>query len=152
MVTEHEKETVRIRWGDAVDSGFQPVPHLLLKSQSELELTNSEMVVLLNILDFWWQSDSLPFPGVSMLAKRVGVTSRSIQRAVESLERKNFVKRALTLSPNGQERKGFEVDGIVSRLQEIARKKEVANKLGNNQQQKSPLDGGLLGSAAPMVK
>ncbi|WNC95573.1 helix-turn-helix domain-containing protein (plasmid) [Paraburkholderia sp. FT54] len=146
MVNEREREVVKIRWGDAVTSGFQPVPHLLFKCQTQLDLTNSEMVVLLNILDFWWQADSLPFPGVSMLAKRMGVSSRSVQRAVESLERKHFVKRASALSPSGQARKGFDVSGLVLRLQEMA-KTDVTKKLESNQQQKSPQDGGLLGSA-----
>ncbi|GJH13584.1 hypothetical protein CBA19CS11_32120 [Caballeronia novacaledonica] len=84
-------------------------------------MSNGEMVVLLNILDFWWQADQLPFPGVPALAKRMGVSNRSIQRAIESLEQKGLVTRSSTASPMGETRKAFDVSGLVARLVEISR-------------------------------
>lgn len=111
------EQTAMSRWGAAGADGFQPVPHALFKHQAALELSNSEMVTLLNILDFWWLSDRLPFPGVAMLAKRMGVSERSVQRAVERLEQRQLVKRSVIDLPDGEKRRGFDVSGLVARLE-----------------------------------
>jgi len=112
-------QTAMSRWGAAGIEGFQPVPHTLFKHQAALGLSNSEMVALLNILDFWWLSDRLPFPGVAMLAKRMGVSERSVQRAVEKLEQRQLVKRSVIDLPDGEKRRGFDVSGLVARLEEL---------------------------------
>jgi len=109
------------RWGVAGQDGFQPVPHSLFKHQAGLDLSNSELVTLLNILDFWWLSDRLPFPGVAMLAKRMGVSDRSVQRAVEKLENKGLIKRSSVDLPSGEQRRGFDVGGLIARLEELSK-------------------------------
>jgi hypothetical protein len=61
---------------------FQIVPDLLLKNQKTLGLNATEMVVLLNVLMHWWHRDQKPFPRSTTIAKRMGITVRTVQRAL----------------------------------------------------------------------
>jgi len=112
--------SVAARWGSAVNSGFQPVPHSLLEHQQSLGISNSELVALLNILDFWWHSDRLPYPGTALLARRMGVTERSVMRVLEGLTKKGFINRQAVLTSKGEKKRGFDVSGLVNSLQKIA--------------------------------
>lgn len=86
---------VKDRWGAAIDDGFLAIPNILLKKQHELELSSGELVTLLNILAFWWKEDALPFPGLATLAKRMGLTTRSVERHLKELVHKQLVERVV---------------------------------------------------------
>jgi predicted transcriptional regulator len=81
------------RWGEALDAGFLVVPVTLLRHQKALRLTDGAMVVLLNILAAWWYESRLPFPSTKTIADRMGVTTRSVQRHLASLEKRGLIRR-----------------------------------------------------------
>jgi hypothetical protein len=105
------------KWGDVAYGGFQIVPDLLLKNQKNLGLNATEMVVLLNVLMHWWYRNQKPFPRSTTISKRMGITVRSVQRALIALEdgglleREKGSKRATFLNP----------DGLVRKLSELAK-------------------------------
>jgi Crp-like helix-turn-helix domain len=82
----------RIR-GEAARAGFQAVPDLLLKHQESLNLNPTELVVLLNVLMHWWYRDQKPFPRPTTIARRMGSTVRTVQRAITKLQREGLVER-----------------------------------------------------------
>jgi DNA-binding MarR family transcriptional regulator len=82
----------RIR-GEAAQAGFQAVPDLLLKHQESLNLNPTELVVLLNVLMHWWYRDQKPFPRPTTIARRMGSTVRTVQRAITKLQREGLVER-----------------------------------------------------------
>lgn len=100
------------KWGWAAHRGYQAVPHSLFRYQAQLELTNGELVTLLNILDFWYTVENTPFPGVSALAKRMGTDPRSVQRHLKSLHEKGYAVR----ERGTDEKRRFRLDGLVKRL------------------------------------
>lgn len=77
---------IRARWDGAVTeglTGYTAVPDVLIRSQSQLKLSASEMVVVLNLLLHWWQGDGeWPYPRISTIASRMGVTQRTVERAI----------------------------------------------------------------------
>lgn len=86
------------KWGEAVAArGFAQVPnYLLLLNQflhRESRLTPTELLVLIELVGSWWKKDSLPFPSMSTLATRCGVSSRQIQRSINRLEKLELIKR-----------------------------------------------------------
>lgn len=81
------------KYGEASKGGFQGLPDILLKSQSTLGISSLEMVVLINILSFWWYAEKLPFPTAATISKRIGVSSRTIERAIKALTAKELLKR-----------------------------------------------------------
>jgi DNA replication protein DnaD len=81
---------VRHRLGVVGWPGFAPVPHLLLLHQNELGLTSKELNVFLNIFMHWHDAKRLPFPHTATIAKRMGVSRRPVQNAVNSLKKKGL--------------------------------------------------------------
>lgn len=84
---------IQQRWGQkALRRGFVVVPVLLLRLQSKLELDNSEFVVLLNLLSTWHETEKPVYLAVGQVAKNMGVSDRTIQRMLSSLEKKKFIR------------------------------------------------------------
>ncbi len=77
---------VYAKYGEASVAGFQAVPDLLLKHQGNLGLSPTDLTVLLNVLMHWWYPEQKPFPRSTTIAKRMGVTPRTVQRSLQQLE------------------------------------------------------------------
>jgi DNA-binding MarR family transcriptional regulator len=92
---EAVKMTVKERWQGAVaeGSGFVAVPLSLLRMQGTLKLTATDMVVLVNLLVHWWDPNRAVFPRSTTIAKRMGVTTRTVQRATDKMVRAGLLER-----------------------------------------------------------
>jgi predicted transcriptional regulator len=85
---------VRERFGVVADAGFQPLPDMLIFHQADLGLSSEELNVLLNILAHWYDSERMPYPRVSTIAKRMGVSERTVQRSLSRLRTRGFLQKA----------------------------------------------------------
>ncbi|GMN14758.1 helix-turn-helix domain-containing protein [Altererythrobacter sp. MTPC7] len=94
-IDDGTKITVKEKWQGAVNegSGFVAVPMALLRLQSKYELSATDMVVLINLLGHWWEPSSPVYPRSSTIAKRMGVTKRTVQRSTKALEEKGLLQR-----------------------------------------------------------
>ena len=112
------------KWGRAAQgaaSGFQMVPDRLLKHQKDLEIDNTSMVVLLNVLMHWWEAENLPHPGASMIATRMGVTKRTVERSLIKLQDKGIiVRRGREQDKRGQSVRRIDPTKLVRRLEKYA--------------------------------
>lgn len=108
------------KWGDALNAGFQLVPDVLLKHQSRLGLTPADLVVLLNVLMHWWFADQLPFPKTALIARRMGVAQRTVQRSLQRLEHHGLIERVKGQKPNEATR--FDPSVLVRRLVPLAQR------------------------------
>lgn len=86
------------KWGDLVaQRGFAQVPnHLLLLNtflDEDHKLSPTELLLLIQIVGTWWKTSDLPFPSMTTLASRCGVSSRQIQRSISRLEKLGFIQR-----------------------------------------------------------
>jgi hypothetical protein len=117
--TPAELRRAEAKWGPAGIAGFQIVPDLLLKHQASLELTATEMLVLLNVTMHWWYPDQRPFPRSSIIAKRMGVQTRTVQRAMERFRELGLLTKVKETA-NGGEREVCDLTGLVSKLAEFA--------------------------------
>ena len=116
---------IRQRWGSAVThalTGYTAVPDVLIRSQRELRLSRTEMVVILNLLMHWWHGDGKwPYPRISTIAGRMGVTRRTVERAIKSLESKGLIIHLEgEVGPTGLMVRRFDLSGLVSKLQSSA--------------------------------
>ena len=109
------------KWGEAAAAGFQLVPDILLKNQAALELTPTDMLVLLNVLMHWWYEDHLPFPRSTTIAARMNVQPRTVQRSLARLGQLGLMKKIIEHLPNGEERQVCDPSGLKERLIKIAR-------------------------------
>lgn len=78
--------SVYAKYGEASVAGFQSVPDILFKHQHDLGLSPTDLTVLLNVLMHWWYPSQKPFPRSQTIAKRMGVTTRTVQRCLAHLE------------------------------------------------------------------
>ena len=110
------------RWGKVtLEPGFVLLPSALLRGQSRLKLDATELVVLAHLVDHWWTAKEMPFPSKRRLAERMGVSEKTVQRAVARLEAEKLVRRvARHYSAGGQTSNLYDLSGLVTRLQDIA--------------------------------
>lgn len=108
---------IREKWGEAIVPGFQAVPDTLLKNQDRLGLNPTELVVLLNVLMHWWYAGKKPFPRPTTIAKRMGSTVRTVQRAINQV-----VALGLLIPEQGPDQEDFlNPEPLVQKLGELAR-------------------------------
>ena len=80
------------KWGKKVMAlGFCVVPSLLLRAQPRLGLNPTQLAVLMQLCDYWWDSDRKPFPGKKALGERLGLGPRQYNATL-----RNWSKRALS--------------------------------------------------------
>lgn len=98
-VPESEDATVHVtiaeKWQGAVTkgSGFVAIPMALLRLQTKLKLSQTDMMVLINLLAHWWDPARAVFPRSSTIAKRLGVTKRTVQRSTQKLLDSGLIAR-----------------------------------------------------------
>ena len=92
-----EKESGRAsekKWGkEVIAMGSCLVPSLLLRAQNRLGLNPTQLAVPMQLCDFWWDRDRKPYPGKAVLAERLGLGPRQVQRHIADLETAGLVKR-----------------------------------------------------------
>ncbi|MFQ3245582.1 MAG: DNA-binding MarR family transcriptional regulator [Arenicella sp.] len=86
-----------------------------------MEIDNTSMVVLLNVLMHWWEADNLPHPGASMIATRMGVDKRTVERSLKKLQKKGIIVRlAKEQDHRGQSIRRIDPSNLVRRLENYA--------------------------------
>ena len=113
---------IREKWGMALNAGFQVVPNVLIRAQHELGLGAMDVLVLLNLNLHWWRSDRPPFTRPAVIANRMGVSKRTVERRLSFLERKGFIERLppVILDGGGPTQRPYRLDGLVERLKQAA--------------------------------
>lgn len=121
-----------IKWGESLSlDGWVAVPVALIRYQKNLKISSMEMNVLLNLLMHWWDKDKPPFPSQIAMAERIGVSTRTIQRNLNTLcQKKLITKTPLFSSKNSfKNRNIYNLMPLVIKLNEIHNmKKEENNK------------------------
>lgn len=144
---------IQDKWGEALNGGFVVIPSALLRYQYELKIDCNEMVVLLNLLMSWWKSDDLPYPRPTTLANRMGVSARTVQRQIQSLEGKGLIKRIWVdgAKPDQRTSARYDLSGIVTKLKELGRDAHPARKLIAATQESRTSHEGVTGGS-PIVE
>lgn len=109
--------TVKEKWLGAVTdgSGFVAIPMSLLRLQTQLKLSATDMVVLANLLAHWWDPARAVFPRSTTIAKRMGVTKRTVQRSTEKMVKAGLIERRFTDVGEFQ-RRSFQFTPLAERL------------------------------------
>jgi DNA-binding MarR family transcriptional regulator len=114
------------KWGLAVaERGFAQIPNYLLLLNQFLNpqhrLSSVELLVLMQLAGSWWRKDAMPFPSMSTLATRCGVSSRQIQRAINRLEQLGLVNRVNRRSKGIISSNAYDLEPLARILGEIAK-------------------------------
>lgn len=109
------------KWGKKViELGFCIVPSLLLRAQQRLGLNPTQLAVLLQLCDFWWEEARKPHPGVKRLAERLSLSERQVRRYIAELEQAGLVQRVERRAAHGGKQTNiYDLSGLVKKLKEL---------------------------------
>lgn len=109
--------------------GFCIIPSMLLRAQQRLGLNPTQLAVLLQLTDYWWDQNRKPYPSKQALSDRLGLGPRQIQRYIAELEAAGLVKRIERRAAHrGKLSNEYDLAGLVERLQKLAPEVEEANE------------------------
>lgn len=128
------------KWGqEVIDFGFCILPSLIFRAQRRLGLNPTQLAVLLQLADFWWDAKRKPFPKKADLAERLSLSERHVQRYIADLEQMGYVQRIeRQVARRGKISNEYDLSGLVAKLKALepefrevaeearARKKAVA--------------------------
>ena len=109
------------KWGVKVmEQGFCMIPSLLLRAQQRLHLSPSQLAVLLQIIDHWWDAARKPYPSKKELSSRLGISERQVQRYITDLEQEGLLRREERYGEHGgRQTNMYDLQGLVNKLAEI---------------------------------
>jgi len=125
-----------MKWGASVmQEGFCIVPSILLRAQPRLGLNPTQLAVLMQFCDFWWDPHRKPYPSKETIAERLGLSPRQTQRYVAELEGAGLIKRIKRFGANGGRLSNeYDLSGLVAKLKalapEFAEAREIKAKAG----------------------
>ena len=115
------KTNTRKKWGDrCIDSGYQIFPDVLLKCQRYMGLEAIDVVILLNITMQWWQHDELPYPRPSFIAKRMEISTRTVERRIARMQKQGLLVRRPSEEVRGKTVRKFDLSGLIAELTKYA--------------------------------
>lgn len=120
---EESKRNLERRWSkEVLEPGFTFVPSVILRAQARLHINATELALLLHLIDHWWEDDTMPFPSKKRLAERLGVSDKTVQRAMKRLEEEGLIKREpRSHASGGQASNRYDLSPLVDKLKPIAR-------------------------------
>lgn len=128
------------KWGKAVCGlGFSIIPSLIFRAQARLGLNATQLAVLLQLADYWWDQERHPYPSKTTLGERLQLSPRQVQRYIAELETAGFVRRIDRFaSHKGRLSNHYDLSGLVAKLKKLEpefreaedRKKQVSKRGG----------------------
>lgn len=110
------------KWGKPVmELGFCIVPSLLLRAQNRLGLNPTQLAVLMQLCDFWWDEARKPYPSKETLSERLGLSKRQLQRYIADLEQAGLVERIERhhAGHGGKLSNIYDLSGLVMKLKKL---------------------------------
>lgn len=109
------------KWGkDVMKLGFSVMPSLLFRAQRRLGLSPTQLAVLVQLADFWWDEERKPYPSKETLSQRLGIGPRQIQRHIADLEEAGLVRRIERRAIHkGKLSNAYDLSGLVEKLKKL---------------------------------
>jgi predicted transcriptional regulator len=115
------KQESEKKWGKQVMKlGFCIVPSLLLRAQRRLGLNPTQLAVLMQLTDYWWDKERKPYPSKKALSERLGIGPRQVQRYLAELETAGLIQRIERRAAHkGKLSNYYDLSGLVERLKAL---------------------------------
>lgn len=103
-----------------MDLGFCIVPSLLMHAQARLGINPVQFNIIMHLADIWWEAAHRPWPKKLLLAERMNMSERQIQRQIAELEEAGLVERVGRTRPGrGKTSNEYDLSGLVQKLREL---------------------------------
>lgn len=118
--TDSRKASERKYGKPVMDLGFCIVPSLLMQAQARLGINPVQFNIIMHLADFWWDAGHRPWPKKELLAERMKMSPRQIQRQIAELEAQGLIARIERTRPGrGKTSNEYDLSGLVKRLQAL---------------------------------
>jgi len=116
-----EQQASEKKWGrDVIKLGFSIIPSLIFRAQARLGLNPTQLAVLLQLADYWWDEQRHPYPSKQTLADRLSLSARQVQRHIADLEAAGLVRREERYAVHkGRLSNLYDLSGLVERLKKL---------------------------------
>jgi DNA-binding transcriptional ArsR family regulator len=125
------------RWGLAAEAGYQVIPDVLIRAHQKLGLDALDVMIILNISMHWWAANDLPYPRVSVIAQRLDISPRTVQRRLDQLQERGMVERLAPERKGGRTIRRFRLAGLVQGLEGLAAENLATRKRTKRQERNS---------------
>lgn len=103
-----------------MDLGFCIVPSLLMWAQARLGINPVQFNIIMQLADFWWDPDRKPYPAKKLIADRMNMSERQVQRHIAELEANKLVVRIPRTRPGrGKTSNEYDLTGLVKKLKAL---------------------------------
>lgn len=126
MSTQPPAKKVAQLWSEELVEGigFTPIPAIILERQEALGLDSVDLNIILQIAFHWRERERLPYPSKALLAQRIGISTRTIQRRIAALESHGFIeRRARTHRNGGNDSNEYSLSGLIEKARPFANEK-----------------------------
>jgi DNA-binding HxlR family transcriptional regulator len=123
------RRSAAAKWGtEVMRGGFVTIPSILLRAQRRLGLSGTQLTIILHLADWWLDADRAPWSSKARLSQRIGISERQLQRQIAELETRGYVKRVERVSNRGKIPNGYDLSGLVAKLNQLAPEFQRASK------------------------
>lgn len=112
-------------------AGWTAMPSVIIERQKVLGLEALDINIIMHLATYWWTHDNKPHPSKKTIAEAIGVTPRTVQRRIASLEKSGFIQREQRrVKGKGSRTNLYHFDGLIKAAQPYAEEKirEIANR------------------------
>jgi predicted transcriptional regulator len=103
-----------------MDVGYCITPSLLMKAQARLGLNPVQFNIVMHLLDQWWTAERRPWPTKALIAERMNMSPRQVQRQIAELEGVGLITRIGRTRPGkGKTSNEYDLTGLVKKMQDL---------------------------------
>ena len=100
--------------------GYAGIPSILIRSQARLGLSPTQMNIIVQLLDYWFEPNRPPFPSKKDLADRIGITAKTVQINIRELETAGYITREMRRTKSGDWNSNiYHLDGLVKKIRKL---------------------------------
>lgn len=117
------KKKLEDLWGaDSAKLGFCMVPITILNAHKRLGINPTQFSIILQLMSYWWQKETSPFPTKKAIAEQIGITPRQVQRNIAALEQAGLIQREYRKGADkGNKSNVYKLDGFVEKVSKISK-------------------------------
>lgn len=118
-----DNKSIGQKWGkDLVAAGWTAIPNVVFECSGQLGLKQLDVLIILHLASFWWTAGNDPYPTKETLARKIGCTPRTVQRAIAGLENKGYIHRnARKSAQGGNLANSYSFDGLIAAATPLAK-------------------------------
>ncbi|MCW5829569.1 MAG: helix-turn-helix domain-containing protein [Deltaproteobacteria bacterium] len=102
-------------------AGWVAIPAVIIEQQAKLQLSPTDMNIILFLASKWWEKEKLPFPSKKHIAESIGIDAKTVQRRISQLEKVGYLKRHIRQRADKSFKSNmYSFDGLIEKSTPLA--------------------------------